>query len=917
MRWITVILIILPFSGWAQIPSWQLVNIEPALEIKEIVSDSLGFLWMHDGDILYRFDGAEAINHFNLGDEKISSLQYSTSDYLVVGTNYGRVIIYNPYSFEFNVLHENKEYHKVTNSHVIDNNNFIILYYGLGIVTSTDGVMAQYTTDNGLISNEVYDVALFDNNYFISTDQGIQILNPKEGGRLESTITVQEGLPDIVITHLDIYQNKLWYTDYDKHLGSITKDQEIQNYILPKEGKVNDISTHESGIYLATDKGIFLFDNKEFKNKSEENKYNLIQIDEEGNLWSVSDNDQLVKGNLHFQKMILDIEAIRTIEKYDHQIILGNDYGVYRPFQEKYIKVTSDNVTCLKSINEFLLVGTFSQGVKVYDKQFNEVQALSKWTTIENESVLHIYTHNNEVYISSLSGVMKFEFKDGKLIPINSLNAIIGQAYIYTMLIQGEKMYFGTDRDGLYIWLRDKDKIDILSNFQSGEKVGSVYSLTEDKNQRIWFTSSECGLGYMNTDKAIKLANVPNSKDEYTSLQSLKNGNLLAIRGSSVDVLDPVTQHFMFFDKEVGLKNEVTYLNNILLDHNQTFFVRDHNIFSYSPESNVKIHPEVSIDKVRVNLSTIRKGENQFEENENNIEFDFRGSWLTDPSKLSYQYKLEGFDEEWRSTKDNSVSFPRLRPGIYRFRLRASENGLFYDEPEADYHFQIHRKFYNQRWFRLFGIGLLGFVILVIIKQLYARKKEKLQHEKLNIENQLINLKNQLNPHFLFNTFNTLIGLIEEDSERSIALVEKMTDFYRNVLNYGKLDIITLGAEREILAQYIAILKARFNSQINIVLDFEKDLSRYAIPPMTLQLLVENAVKHNVVSSKNPLTINIKQIGNSISIKNKKSPLINASSSTKIGLVNIKRRFELINLATPIIHDTDQYFEVILKVKTQ
>ena len=917
MRLITVILIFLPFCGWAQIPSWQLVNIEPTLEIKEIVSDSLGFLWMHNGDILYRFDGTDASNHFNLGDEKISSLQYSAADYLVVGTNYGRVILYNPYSFEFSVLHENQAYQKVTNTYVVDNDNFIILYYGLGIVTSTHGVIAQYTTNNGLISNEVYDVALFDNNYYVSTDQGIQVLNRKVDGKLESTITVKEGLTDIVITHLEVYQNKLWYTDYDKHLGSISKDQEIQNFNLPKAGKINDISTHESGIYIASDRGIFLFDKKVFKSKSEEIKYNLIQIDEEGNLWCFSDKDLLTKGNLHFQKMTLDIGAIRAIEKYDHQIIIGNENGVYLPKQERYIKVTNDNVTCLKSIDEFLLVGTFSQGIKVYNKQFNEVQAMSRWTTIENESVLHIYADSNEVYISSLSGVMKFEFKDGKLIPINSLNAIIGQAYIYTMLIQGEKMYFGTDRDGLYIWQRDKDKIDVFNNFESGEKVGSVYSLTEDKSEKIWFSSSEYGLGYMNSGKAKKLSNVPNSKDEYTSLQSLENGNLLAIRGSSIDILDPVTQHFMYFDKEVGLKNEVTYLNNILLDGSQTYFVHDHNIFSYTPESNVKIHPEVSIDKVRVNLSIVRKGENQFEQSENNIEFDFRGSWLTDPLKLSYQYKLEGFDEEWRNTKDNSVSFPRLRPGKYRFRLRASENGLFHDEPEADFQFQIHRKFYNQRWVKLLGIGLLGFIILVIVKQRDARKKEKLLHEKVNIENQLINLKNQLNPHFLFNAFNTLIGLIEEDSEKSVALVEKMTDFYRNVLNYGKLDIITLRDEIEILEQYIAILKARFNSQINIEMDFEKDLSRYSIPPMVLQLLVENAVKHNVVSSKDPLTINIKQIGDSISIKNKKSPLIKASPSNKIGLVNIKRRFELINLVTPVIHETDQYFEVTLKVKTQ
>ena len=160
-----------------------------------------------------------------------------------------------------------------------------------------------------------------------------------------------------------------------------------------------------------------------------------------------------------------------------------------------------------------------------------------------------------------------------------------------------------------------------------------------------------------------------------------------------------------------------------------------------------------------------------------------------------------------------------------------------------------------------------------------------------------------------------MIGLIEEDKDQSLVFVEKMSDFYRNMIEYGKSDLISLVDEKEVLLQYIDILKARFNGQLNIQFDWDSDFEQYQIPPLTLQLLVENAVKHNVVSTKNPLQVSMRQTEDIICVSNKKSPLLNAQPGTKTGLVNIKQRFQLMNLPTPIIRDTDQTFEVELKLK--
>jgi len=908
------ILWLIPIKEYAQSPSWQTVTIVPPIEVRNMVTDSLGFLWMNDEHALYRYDGLEAIEMISLGDEEISSISYSKSDEIAIGTSYGRLLLFNPYLLSHTVIYENDAYNAITNSLVMDKENFVALSYGHGIYLNNHENRNKYNVENGLISNEVYEAVLFQDKLYIATDQGIQVLNPLSNAQFESTLTLDNGLSDMVITHLAVHNGELWYSDYDRHIGRLSITHNASNYPLPNKSKINSLVSHGNSLYVATDQGLYHFANHKFSLKLD-GGVKLAQLDEEGNLWNISAQGALRKGNLYFQKMELPFKETRTIEFFGNSVILGNELGIYKLVNDKFTKTADENVTFLKSYHDYLLVGTFSDGFKVYDSQFDKVYALNEWNNISNESVLNIYPYENEVFISSLSGVMSFQMHNEQLIPKTSLNPIIGQAYIYTMLIHEDQMYFGSDRNGISVWHKSKDKISILNKFEDGDNIGSVYAIAKDYSGRIWFTSSEYGLGYISNGRAKKLSHVPNVKDEYTSLISLQNKNLLLIRGNSIDILDPASMHIMYFDKELGLEKNIPYLNSLITVQNKAFFVHNNNLYVYESPAEVKIHPEVIIDQANVNLIPVQNGENIFSQDENNFQFDFRGSWLSDPQKLTYQYQLEGFDRDWRNTKDHSVSYPKLPPNDYLFRVRASENGVFNDEPEAKYPFKIRRHFYNLWWVRSLFLLFIGGVVYKILKKREERRKEQLVLEKLNVENQIINLRNQLNPHFLFNSFNTLIGLIEEDSDRSVVFVEKMSDFYRNIIEFGKSNLISLADEREVLTQFTDILKARFNDQLSIEAEWGEDIDRYKIPPLTLQLLVENAVKHNVVSTKNPLKITIHHKADSIIIFNKKKALLNKRPSTYTGLKNIKLRFKLVNLDEPRIHETDDYFQVTLKVK--
>ncbi|MCF6356464.1 MAG: hypothetical protein L3J54_01545 [Draconibacterium sp.] len=113
---------------------------------------------------------------------------------------------------------------------------------------------------------------------------------------------------------------------------------------------------------------------------------------------------------------------------------------------------------------------------------------------------------------------------------------------------------------------------------------------------------------------------------------------------------------------------------------------------------NQKIFPECIINQVIVNLLDV-VGRNTFAEDQNNLEFKYSSAWMTDPERITYQYKLEGLEENWRTTRDQSAIYPMLRPGKYIFRIKASVDGKFLNEPEKSFQFTIKKAFYKSWWF--------------------------------------------------------------------------------------------------------------------------------------------------------------------------------------------------------------------------
>jgi two-component system, LytTR family, sensor kinase len=191
-------------------------------------------------------------------------------------------------------------------------------------------------------------------------------------------------------------------------------------------------------------------------------------------------------------------------------------------------------------------------------------------------------------------------------------------------------------------------------------------------------------------------------------------------------------------------------------------------------------------------------------------------------------------------------------------------------------------------------------------------EKERLQ--QLNIMREFDSLKNQVNPHFLFNCFNALSSLINEDKKQAEVFVDELSKVYRYLLKSNQDGLSTLENEIKFINSYFKLLQTRYGDGLQMQIEVDKRYLQYLIPSLTLQMLVENAVKHNVVLKRNPLTIDIfTAAGNLLVVNNNLQPRqsTSASKSGKVGLENIKTKYQLMNMPGFQVMKDNKNFSVV------
>jgi len=216
-----------------------------------------------------------------------------------------------------------------------------------------------------------------------------------------------------------------------------------------------------------------------------------------------------------------------------------------------------------------------------------------------------------------------------------------------------------------------------------------------------------------------------------------------------------------------------------------------------------------------------------------------------------------------------------------------------------------------------------GFVFVMLVGGLFEfmyylqKYREAIEEseaiKKASLQNQYDNLRNQVNPHFLFNSLNSLAALIGEDREKAGIFLEELSSMYRYLLQAGQRPLVTLEEEVAFLHAYRYLLDTRFGKAIRWEIAIDDPYLAYWLPPLTLQTLIENALRHNSLLADQPLNLHIStRAGGTLVVRNdlhrKKAPIL----APQGGLTILAMHYESLGLPTPVIQDDGALFSVQL-----
>lgn len=208
--------------------------------------------------------------------------------------------------------------------------------------------------------------------------------------------------------------------------------------------------------------------------------------------------------------------------------------------------------------------------------------------------------------------------------------------------------------------------------------------------------------------------------------------------------------------------------------------------------------------------------------------------------------------------------------------------------------------------------------VLYIIEKFRDVAEEKEHIEQLQLHHEFENLKQKVNPHFLFNSFNTLSSLIGEDKVRAEKFLDELSRVYRYLLNNNERGMNSVEQETDFIRTYFQLLQTRYGNSLQMSIDIDPAFNHLEIPSLSLQLLVENAVKHNVLSKNNPVHVHIRTTPDKrIEVENNLNKKVLTVDSTGIGLSNIKKKYELLQREDVFIQSDDNKFLVSIPLIDQ
>lgn len=794
-----------------------------------------------------------------------------------------------------------------------DTDQLFITTYGKGIWTVIGDQLKRLRYGELDQIDDIYD-ALFDRQgrLWLATDNGIWIYQPEAPESL-SHIGQDQGLPDEIVTQLELSANgDIWIGLYDHGLAYYSMDRDTVVSLMslqPSLGNVIGLCKGGQGEgWIATEKSVTRFNllsgGKEIKLPSElKDRVGSLLYDISGNLWVASGNKIFV-ANTRFEFTDPGISGIQALAVSNNKIWLGCESGLYamdRQQQQvnRYLKNEKMNILSMYMDEAGMLwIGTFGQGLYCFDPRTERYLHLTEKNGLSNNSILNIDGHGEAIWLATLGGITEVNWKGN---PFNNEINITGfndkfnfpEVYVYDVFAAPDgKIWFGTDGKGLYVYENGQFRIfetktDTTAREDNLPK--TIYSIAAGQYNSIWISGVKGRIIQLGESGEI-LDHFQGNQGLIKSLILSGEDELLMIREAGIHVMNRMRQLNLYTESS-GLSSFTPTINAAVQDKDGSVWIADtdrilHYVsFIQDTSQRVRIHFRgISPTSLLNEQFTYLSADSNF------IDVRYTGLWYQDPASVRYRYMLKGHDQDWIYTQDLRAVYSSLSPGEYTFIVEGSHNEDFSNAQSLTRQFVVRPPFYLRWWFIAGTCLLITWMTYTYITARIKRinKLHDLEKEKTMLR--LHAIQAQVNPHFLFNSFNTLAGIIEENQVAAVDYVDQLSGFFRGVLTHRNAELIRLEEELELVRNYVYILQKRYGANLRIHEEIAHSVGWIA--PLSIQLLVENAIKHNIVSGEKPLSISIVVDQEWVVVSNPVQPKINASTeSTGFGLSSLVARY--------------------------
>lgn len=438
-----------------------------------------------------------------------------------------------------------------------------------------------------------------------------------------------------------------------------------------------------------------------------------------------------------------------------------------------------------------------------------------------------------------------------------------------------------------------------------------VFNVTEDSNGVIWASTSN-GLSAIDPS-TFQFTNF----DRARGLPANRTSGVLADRhnriwvGSSQGLLlfDSTRQRIRRFNVHDGLPtDEFSDLSPCKLRDGSFLFSTRRGFLLFDPERYTPRHAELPLllSSVRVfnrpfdtALNSEELEEIYFPPGQNFFSLEMTALNFRNPRQTWYAYRMEPYDLQWTYTRERLANYTDVPAGNYTFRYKATTDPNNWDVPEQTLRIRVGEYWYRSNWFwSILGLGLLalaGWFALRRVRYRRAlhqleRKAQALAKEKAQVQYE--NLTQQLNPHFLFNSLASLGSLIRFEPQKAGTFLNALSKMYRYMLQSPDNERVRLSDEIEFAGHFIHLQHTRFGDALQVHFDIDEAYANHEIVPVTLQNLLENAIKHNTLDEESPLRIEIVTENGYLLVRNNIQRRNMVETSNKQGLNKLRSLYQ-------------------------